>query len=86
MGTSPSINFAGGGDGVRPLMVGNPNLDEGARTFEEYFNTTAYAMPVRMNPEDCTASGCPAMTVANLGNMPLYTFRGPGVNNWNTSL
>ena len=26
------------------------------------------------------------MTVANLGNMPLYPFRGPGVNNWNTSL
>jgi hypothetical protein len=86
MGTSPSINFAGGGDGVRPLMVGNPNLDKSARTFEEYFNTTAYAMPVRINPADCTSAGCPAMTVANLGNMPLYTFRGPGVSNWNTSL
>ena len=24
--------------------------------------------------------------IANLGNMPLYPFRGPGVNNWNTSL
>jgi hypothetical protein len=26
------------------------------------------------------------MTVANLGNMPLYSFRGPGVKNWNTSV
>jgi hypothetical protein len=86
MGTSPTVNFAGGGDGVRPLMVGNPVLPKSQRTFDEYFNTAAFAEPVPIDRTQCTTSGCPAMTVANLGNMPLYPFRGPGVNNWNTSL
>jgi hypothetical protein len=86
MGTSPNVNFAGGGDGVRPLMVGNPNLPKDQRTFDEYFNTLAFAEPVPVDRSQCTTAGCPPMTVANLGNMPLYPFRGPGVNNWNTSL
>ena len=33
MGTSPSVNFTGGGDGARPLMVGNPNLVPGGQSF-----------------------------------------------------
>jgi hypothetical protein len=86
MGTSPTVNFAGGGDGVRPLMVGNPILPKDQRTFDRFFNVAAFAEPVPVDRTQCTTSGCPPMTVANLGNMPLYPFRGPGVNNWNTSL
>ena len=86
MGTSPTVNFAGGGDGVRPIMVGNPILPKDQRTFNQFFNVAAFAEPVPVDRSLCTTGGCPAMTIANLGNMPLYPFRGPGVNNWNTSL
>ena len=29
---------------------------------------------------------CPALTLANIGDAPQMPIRGPGVNNWNTSL
>jgi hypothetical protein len=39
-----------------------------------------------MSPSACNAAGCPAVTIANIGDMPAMAMRGPGVNNWNTSL
>ncbi len=87
MGESPSVNFTGGGDGARPLMVGNPMLSGSKRTFTTWFNAAAYAEPTPMGSGGlCPATGCPAYTIANIGDMPATQFRGPGVNNWNTSV
>jgi outer membrane receptor protein involved in Fe transport len=86
MGASPSVNFTGGGDGARPLMVGDPNLSKDQRTFDQYFNVAAFAEPTPIKPSSCTAAGCPPITIANIGNMPSTVVRGPGVNNWNTSI
>jgi hypothetical protein len=83
MGTSPAVNFTGGGDPVRALMVGNPN---GPRTFTQWFNVAAFAEPTPVDPKTCTSSGCPPMTFLNFGNAPFMPIRGPGRNNWNTSL
>lgn len=72
MTTSPNVNdlFAGGGDGVRPIMSGNPILPKDKRTFDEYYNTAAFTMPTPVNRAACTNSGCPPITWANFGNMP----------------
>jgi hypothetical protein len=86
MTTSPSVNFTGGGDGARPLMVGNPNLSGSQRTFDQWFNVAAFAEPTPINPKSCTNAGCPPITIANIGNMPAMPIRGPGVSNWNTSV
>ena len=86
MTTSPTVNFTGGGDGARPLMVGNPNLSSDARNFYSWFNVAAFAEPTPIDPKTCTVNGCPAITVQNIGNMTKYPIRGPGVNNWNTSV
>jgi hypothetical protein len=83
MGTSPSVNFVGGGDPVRALMVGDPN---GPKTFNQWFNVSAFAEPVAINPKLCTNSGCPQMTWVNFGDAPIMPIRLPGVNNWNTAL
>ena len=86
MGANPAVNFTGGGDGARPIMVGNPNLSGSDRTFDQLFNVAAFAEPLQYSKGVCPASGCPPLTIANIGNMPHYPIRGPGVNNWNTSL
>lgn len=87
MGTSPSVNFTGGGDGARPLMVANPNDVPGGRSFYNWFNAAAYAEPVPIGTGGlCPVAGCPPITIANIGDMPATQFRGPGVNNWNTTL
>jgi hypothetical protein len=83
MGTSPGVNFTGGGDPVRALVVGNPN---GPKTFNQWFNVAAFAEPYAVNPKTCTASGCPPMTWVNFGDAPVMPIRLPGTNNWNTSL
>jgi hypothetical protein len=86
MSTSPSVNFTGGGDGARPLMVGNPNLPSSQRTFDQWFNVAAFAEPIAIDPKTCTSSGCPPITIANIGDMPSLPIRGPRRNNWNTSV
>ncbi len=83
IGTSPGVNFTGGGDPVRALMAGNPN---GPKTFDAWFNVAAFAEPIAVNPKTCTNSGCPPMTFLNFGDAPIMPIRLPGVNNWNTSL
>jgi hypothetical protein len=86
MTTNPSVNFTGGGDGARPLMVANPNLPSDQRSFNQWYNVAAFAEPIPINPKSCTNAGCPPITVANIGNMPAMAIRGPGVANWNTSV
>ena len=82
MGTSPSVNFTGGGETARPIMVGNPNLPSDQRTFDRYFNVAAFAEPTPLTPGQTSYSP----TWLNYGNMPRLAIRGPGTNNWNTSL
>ena len=81
--TSPTA-LLGGGDPVRALMVGNPN---GPKTFDEWFNVAAFAAPSAPGYQAaCLKGTCPALTIANIGDAPQMPIRGPGVNNWNTSL
>ena len=86
MSTSPSVNFVGGGDGSRPLMVASPTLPNDQRTVNTWFNTAAFKEPTAIAPSSCTTAGCPALTIANIGDMPATSLRGPGVNNWNASV
>ena len=46
MSESPTINFTGGGDGSRPLMVANPNLPSGQRSVSQWYNVAAFAEPI----------------------------------------
>jgi hypothetical protein len=82
MSTNPSVNFVGGGDGTRPIMVGNPNLPSDQRTFDHYFNVAAFAEPIPLVPGQTSYSP----TFLNYGNMPRLALRGPGTNNWQVSL
>jgi len=83
MGTSPGVNFTGGGDPVRALLVGDTR---GPKTFNQWFNVAAFAEPVAVDPKTCTNNGCPPMTWLNYGNAPVMPVRGPGVSNFNTSM
>jgi len=80
------VNFVGGGDGSRPLMVANPNLPSSQRSVNTWYNVGAFMEPIAMSPSLCTTAGCPAPTVANIGDMPATSVRGPGVNDWETSV
>jgi hypothetical protein len=86
MNNSPSVNFTGGGDAAVPLMVGNPNLSRDERTFDRFFDVAAFAVPTKIDPTKCTASGCPPITFLNYGNSPRQPIRGPGVGNWNIAV
>ena len=86
MGESPSINLTGGGDGARPLMVGNPKTHGPQGAFLNWFNAAAFAEPVQYAGGSCPATGCPPLTVANVGDMPTFPIRGPVMNNFNNAL
>jgi hypothetical protein len=86
MTTSPTVNFFSGGDGARPLMIGNPNLPKDQRTFTQWFNVAAFAEPIPITAAQCASGTCPAITFGNIGNTPPGIIRGPGRNNWNTSI
>ena len=86
MSANPAVNFTGGGDGARPIMVGNPNLSGSDRTFYQWFNVAAFAEPLQYSKGVCPASGCPPLSIDNIGNMTQYPIRGPGRNTWNTSV
>jgi hypothetical protein len=68
--TTDGADIAGGGDGVRAVVLSNPVLPRGERTFSRYFNTEAFGRPAR----------------GTFGNAPKDVFRGPGINNWDISL
>jgi hypothetical protein len=83
MSTTPTA-LLGGGDPARALMVANPN---GPKTFNEWFNVSAFAAPSAPGYQAaCLKGTCPALTFLNFGDAPQMPIRGPGVNNWNTSL
>jgi len=55
---------------ARPMVIANPLLPKGDRTFGRNFNTTAFAPPI----------------IGMAGNAAKDVFRGPGINNWDMSL
>lgn len=57
-------------DGARVLVVGNPVLPRSERSFDRFFNTSAFRAPVQ----------------GTYGNAPKDIFRGPGINNWDISI
>ncbi len=57
-------------DGARTNVIGNPTLPKSERTFEKNFNTAAFAIPQQ----------------GTLGNASKFSFRGPGINNFDISL
>jgi outer membrane receptor protein involved in Fe transport len=67
--TVDSVDLTGGGDGARPVMVGNPILPKGERSLDRYINTAAFARP----------------RVGDRGNTPRNSVRGAGINNWDLS-
>src|SRR5260370_5977604 len=77
---SPSQDVTGYTDGGRVLMVANPVLSKSDQTFYQAFNTASVA-PVPY-------AACETVNPAAIcwGNAPKYSFRGPGINNWDTSL
>lgn len=70
LATTDNADIAGGGDGVRPVMVANPVLPKSDRTITRFFNTEAFERPQR----------------GSFGNAPKDVFRGPGINNFDISL
>jgi hypothetical protein len=61
-------------------MVGDPVLAKSDQTFYQAFNTASvapvpYAACEKANPDAIC-----------WGNAPKYSFRGPGINSWDTSL
>ena len=68
--TTDGADIAGGGDGVRTVVLTNPVLPKGERTFTRFFNTEAFGRPAR----------------ETFGNAPKDVIRGPGINNWDVSL
>jgi hypothetical protein len=60
----------GGGDGQRVVLTAPPDLSKGSRSFAQWFNTSAIAMPA----------------FATQGNAPRVFFRLPGINMWDMSL
>jgi hypothetical protein len=56
--------------GARVVVVGNPVLPKGERTFSRHFNPDVFRLPAR----------------GTFGNSAPTILRGPGINNWDMSL
>ncbi len=70
LATTDNADIPGGGDGARVVVLTNPILPKGDRTFSRYFRTDVFARPAR----------------GTFGNAPKDVIRGPGLNNWDLSL
>ena len=66
------IGGSGGGLDSRVVLIGNPILPKGERTFNKFFNTGAVRPPTRAE--------------LGIGNAAKDLIRGPGTNNWDISL
>jgi len=71
VGTVQGIDLTGGGDGVRANVIAKPQLSHGSRSFNQWFNTAAFALP-----------NLPNGTTVDPGNASVFPIRGPGQNNW----
>jgi hypothetical protein len=63
-------DLTGGGDWTRAVVLSDPTLAHGDRTFSRFFNTSAFAPP----------------TKGTIGNAPVDVFRGPGRSNLDVAL
>jgi hypothetical protein len=63
---------SGSGVDSRVVLVGNPVLPSGDRTFTRFFNTSVVQAPTKAN--------------LGIGNAPKDPIRGPGTNNWDISI
>jgi hypothetical protein len=54
----------------RPDQLSNPELSKDQRSIARFFNTSAFALPAK----------------GTLGNEARFSFRGPGINNWDAAL
>lgn len=68
--TTDGADITGGGDGGRVNLIRDPELPRGERTFDGWFDTTAFTRPGR----------------GDFGSAPKDVVRGPGVNNWDLTL
>ena len=79
LSTTNSENITGGGDGARVIRTGNAVLPKSQRTFNQFFNTSVWALPA-VNP-----IGAPR-TVNYIGNGWTPEVYGPGMNNWDIAV
>jgi hypothetical protein len=86
MTTNPTVNYWAEGDGARPWVVGDPMLPKNQRTVTQYFNLSAFAEPIPITAAQCASGTCPVPTWVNIGNEASTAIRGPGRNNWNSSI
>jgi hypothetical protein len=68
--TTDSVDLTGGGDGIRINVTGKVPLPSDERSFDRWFNTSAFARPAR----------------GEFGNAGRTLFRLPGVSNFDISL
>ena len=70
MTTTDNADIAGGGDGVRAVVLGNAVIPRGDRSLTRFFDTSVFARPA----------------VGTWGNAPKDVIRGPGQNNWDLAV
>jgi hypothetical protein len=71
MSTTDGFDFAGGSEGARPVMTGDPELSRGARSPDQWFDTSVFQRP----------SGR-----GDFGNTGRNVLRLPGIDNWNVAV
>jgi hypothetical protein len=69
--TTDTFDFAGGTEGARPVVTGDPRLSHGERNAGRWIDTSVFQRP----------SGR-----GDIGNEPRTLFQLPGINNWNLAL
>lgn len=82
-----SLNFTGGGDGTRILMLGNPyTSSQQHHDSFQYLNTSVFQLPPVaskapgvIDPSAIPSPSMPGITRRN-------TYRGPGTDNWDMTL
>jgi hypothetical protein len=79
LATTNSENITGGGDGAKVIRLGNAVLPKSQRTFNQFFNTSMFALPA-VNPV-----GAP-QTANYIGNGWTPEIYGPGMNNWDIAI
>jgi hypothetical protein len=87
-------DLLGGGNGWRPVIIGNVNLPSGQRNFTHWFNPYAFTLPDAINcstapPGNNYTAGPVAychFANGNMGNTGPVIGRGPGITNFNFSL
>ncbi|MDW8130258.1 MAG: carboxypeptidase regulatory-like domain-containing protein [Bryobacterales bacterium] len=68
--TTTGLDIAGGGDGVRPVVLANPVLPKSERTLMRFIRQDVYALP----------------ELGTFGNAARMVFRGPGINNFDLAV